>query len=60
EQNISQKPLDDITWQQKIEKMLYCSRVIRQTDSLVIKSLVNLSFNFIPKILKTFQCVTKH
>ncbi|MDV3182457.1 MAG: hypothetical protein Q8869_01105, partial [Candidatus Phytoplasma australasiaticum] len=46
EQNISQKPLDDITWQQKIEKMLYCSRVIRQTDSLVIKSLVNLENKF--------------
>ncbi|MDV3166190.1 MAG: hypothetical protein Q8807_00715 ['Waltheria sp.' little leaf phytoplasma] len=42
EPNISQKICDDITWQQKIDKMLYCSRVIRQTDSRIIKSLVNL------------------
>ncbi|MDV3163542.1 MAG: hypothetical protein Q8844_01825 [Pigeon pea little leaf phytoplasma] len=40
--NILQKPFDDIDWQQKINKMLYCSRIIHQTDSKIIKSLVNL------------------
>ncbi|MDO8064339.1 PmbA/TldA family metallopeptidase [Candidatus Phytoplasma bonamiae] len=43
EPNASQKSFnDDITWQQKLDKMLYCSRIIRQTDSQIIKSLVNL------------------
>ncbi|MDO8057207.1 TldD/PmbA family protein ['Gossypium sp.' phytoplasma] len=46
EPNISQKICDDITWQQKIDKMLYCSRVIRQTDTRIIKSLVNLEDKF--------------